>query len=179
MEQQTYHGGYIWWRISAGETSYSYVIGSATNSAWVLAEFSGCDASPYDTSNGQFQSSFANSYTTPAITPTTGNRLLCALIAGSRAASQAADTVTAWTNSFTGTNDIGSGGGGTNDLVGFAYRLVTGNGSTTFSTGGTYSTGQQAASGLIISFKEAAGGGSSTSRPIFQRTPRFIARSYR
>ena len=38
MKQQTFHGGYIWWRISTGETSFSYTIGSATNSSWIPAE---------------------------------------------------------------------------------------------------------------------------------------------
>jgi hypothetical protein len=44
MEQQTFHGGYLWWKISTGETTApSYTIGSANSSVWVLAEFSGND----------------------------------------------------------------------------------------------------------------------------------------
>jgi hypothetical protein len=51
MEQQTFHGGYLWWRISTGANPPGgYTIGSATVSAWVLMEFSGADASPYDIS---------------------------------------------------------------------------------------------------------------------------------
>jgi hypothetical protein len=161
MEQQSFHGGYIWWRISAGETSYSYTIGSATNSAWILMEFSGCAASPYDISNGQFASSSGGTYTTPSIIPTTGNRVLVAMLGGSAATNQSAVTVTSWTNSFTLIRDIGSGGGGTNDLVGTAYRLVTGDGSTGFSTGANYSIGEESRTGLLISFKEAAGGGTT------------------
>src|SRR4029077_3049492 len=59
MEQSANHGGYIWWRISAGETSFQYTIGGAFNTAWVLQEFSGAAASPYDISAGQFSNSSA------------------------------------------------------------------------------------------------------------------------
>lgn len=158
MEQQTYHGGYLWWRISTGETSFQYTIGSATNSAWVIAEFSGADASsPFDVSNGQFQQSSSLNYTTPSIAPSTGNRLLCAMMGGSAGTSLSATTWGTWLNSFTAIDSIGSGGGGTNDCVGLAYRLVTGDGSTGYSSGAT-STGAtfQSKSGLIIAFKEAA-----------------------
>ena len=160
MEQQTFHGSYLWWRISTGETSFSYDIGSGANSAWNIAEFSGVDtSSPYDISNGQFlQSGGSAAYTTPSIIPSTGNRLLVAAMGGSTASSLAGQTWGTWVNSFTGIDSIGSGGGGTNDLAGLAYRLVTGDGSTGFSSGATPSTSLQSRSGLIISFKEATGG---------------------
>lgn len=159
MEQQTFHGGYIWWRISTGETNFQYVIGSATNSSWVIAEFSGVDASPYDVSNGQFvQSGGASAYTTPSITPSTGNRLLVAFMGASNNSNLSAQSWGTWVNSFTAIDSIGSGGSGTNDLAGLAYRLVTGNGSTGYSGGATASQTTQSRSGLIISFKEAAGG---------------------
>ena len=83
MEQQTYHGGYLWWRISTGETSFTYTIGSATTSAWVLLEFSGVDSSPYDVSVGQFAQSSSGSYTTGNLTPTAGDRVLVAAFGGS------------------------------------------------------------------------------------------------
>lgn len=157
MEQQKFHGGYIWWRISAGETSYQYTIGSATNSAWILMEFSGADASPYDISNGQSQNASVTTYTTPNIIPTTGGRLLVAMFGGSAAVNLAAETITGYTNSFTFIRDIGSGGGGTNDVVGTGYRLVTGNGSTSFGTGINYAVATPTSqSGLIIAFKETA-----------------------
>src|SRR5687768_16735040 len=159
MEQQTFHGGYLWWRISTGETSFQYTIGSATNSAWVIVEFTGVDASsPFDVSHGQFQQSSTCNYTTPSITPSTGNRLLCAMMGGSQNANLSGQTWGSWLNSFTGIDSIGSGGGGTNDLVGFAYRLVTGDGSTGYSSGATSTNILQSTSGLIISFKEASGG---------------------
>jgi hypothetical protein len=75
MEQQTFHGGYVWWRISTGQTSFQYTIGSATVSSWVLMEFSGCDSAPYDTSQGVCVAAGGGTYTTDPITPSTGNRL--------------------------------------------------------------------------------------------------------
>ena len=84
MEQQGFAGYYIWWRISTGGTSPgTYTIGSATNSAWVMAEFSGNDSVPYDTSQGQFTNTSAASYTTDVITPSTGQRLLVAMMGAS------------------------------------------------------------------------------------------------
>jgi hypothetical protein len=158
MEQQTFHGGYLWWKISTGETALQYTIGSATVSAWVLAEFSGNDAAPYDTSQGRFtQSGGVNSYTTDVITPSTGQRLLVAMIGGSKAAtSNVGSPYTSWLNSFTEIQSNGTSAGATDDTVAMAYRIVTGNGVTTFSTGATYPvTSQDSQTGLIISFKEA------------------------
>jgi hypothetical protein len=93
MEQQTFHGSYIWWRISDGSNPPgSYTIGSATNSAWVLAEFSGVDATPFDISNGTFTQTNTGPTTqaTPSIVPTTGNRVLCAAVNASNTASMTA-----------------------------------------------------------------------------------------
>ena len=156
MEQQTFHGGYLWWRISDGSNPPGdYTIGSASVSAWILTEWSGVDATPYDISAGQFQQTSTDSYTTASTTPTSGDRLLIGMLGGSRNDNNGA--ITGWTNSFTGIADIGTTAGSTDDIVGVAYRLVTANGSTAYSTGGTYSTGvQQSKSGLIIAFKAAA-----------------------
>ena len=159
MEQQTYHGGYVWWRISDGSNPPGgYTIGSASVSAWILTEWSGVDATPYDISAGQFQQTSTNSYTTPSITPTSGDRLLLAMIGGSVAADQNAESIGSWTNSFTAIDYIGTSAGSTDDIVGCAYRLVTANGSTGYSTGATFSRVEQSKSGLIIAFKAASGG---------------------
>jgi hypothetical protein len=167
MEQQAWHGSYIWWRISTGETTpQAYTIGSATNSAWVLLEFSGVDATPYDTSQGVIANTYSeDSLTMDPVTPTTGGRLLVAAITGSHTADISATSISGWTNSFTGVDSIGSGGTGTNDCAGAAYRLVTGDGSTTYATAATYGAGNGMGSrgALIISFIEAAGGGGGVS----------------
>ena len=57
MEQQTFHGGYVWWRIATAPTR-RVPIRSARPPIppWVMAEFSGNVSVPYDTSQGQFAS---------------------------------------------------------------------------------------------------------------------------
>lgn len=162
MEIQGFHGGYIWWRISAGETSFSYTIASAVSSAWVLAEFSGCDAAPYDTSTSSFANTSGTNWPTTTITPSTGNRVVVVMVGGSLTTTLAGN-YDAWTNSFTAIDSGGNSTGTTKDCCGLAYRLVVGDGSTTFSTTGDYTGANtcQSRSGLLISFKEAAGGGAS------------------
>lgn len=168
MEQQGFHGAYIWWRISTGETNpQAYTIGSATNSSWALLEFSGVDSAPYDTSQGAIENTGATgTLATDAITPSVGERVLVALLGGSGAGSQTTSTVSAWTNSFTSVQTIGSGGSGSNTSLGVGYRLVTGDGTTTFSTSGTFANSVSSRSALIISLKAATGGGGGGSTAI-------------
>lgn len=168
MEQAGFHGSYIWWAISNGTNSLPYTIGSAVNSSWVAFEFSGVDAAPYLISNGQIANSPGDSYTTPSITPPAGNCLLLASMAGVSASGDMSEDTYNWLNSFTHFRSSGpvSGSGGRN-VVGCAYRLVTANGSTGYSTGASYSElvyTPSSRSGLIIAFKEAAAVVSSSTR---------------
>ena len=151
-----FHGSYIWWRISAGETNFTYIINSATSSSWVLQEFAGCHATPYDVSEGQYANLSGITYTTPTCVPTTGNRLLVASMGASSSSADISGAYTSWLNSFTAILDNGQSAGARTH-VGTAYRLVTGDGSTSFSSGVTYAANPQSRSGLIIAFKEAAG----------------------
>lgn len=162
MSQQVNHGAYVWWKIaSGGETSVSYTIGSATNSAWAVTEWDNVDAAPYDTSAGQNDTSSGTSYTTPAITPSTGRRLLLAVIGASGTVTWTGTS--AWTNSFTEQAESFQNVSGTRDIVGVASRIVDGDGSTTFSSGAnTDASGGNpwdTATGQIIAFKVATGGG--------------------
>lgn len=163
MEQQTYHGGYLWWKIaSGGSNSFQYTIGSATNSSWTLEEWSGLEASPYDTSNGQSAVSGSGSYTTPSITPSAGDRLLLAALGSSNSSGDMSADLTGWTNSFAGTACSGPASAtGTRDNIGGAYLAVTANGSTSYSTGASFPFTKQSHSGMIIAFKVASGGGGS------------------
>lgn len=163
MEQQTYHGGYLWWKIaSGGSNSFQYTIGSATNSSWTLEEWSGLEASPYDTSNGQSAVSSSGSYTTPSITPSAGDRLLLAALGSSNSSGDMSADLTGWTNSFAGTACSGPASAtGTRVNIGGAYLAVTANGSTSYSTGASFPFTKQSHSGMIIAFKVASGGGGS------------------
>jgi hypothetical protein len=154
MEQQTFHGGYLWWRISDGSNSLQYTIGSANRSRWVLMEFSGVHATPYDISNGTFTQASGLTQATPSIVPTTGGRLLVAGW-GWSLSSGMAGMAGSVSNSFS-TPVISAGS--EVDAFWMAYRLVTGNGSTGYTTTATITsaTTPQSRSGLIISFKEGA-----------------------
>jgi len=160
MKQETYHGGYFWWKISTGDTSVNYTIGSAANSSWVMEEYAGpFDASPYDTSNGQSAVSSSGSYTTPSITPSAGDRLLLAALGSSNSSGDMSADLTGWTNSFAGTACSGPASAtGTRDNIGGAYLAVTANGSTSYSTGASFPFTKQSHSGMIIAFKVASGG---------------------
>lgn len=154
-KQHTYLGHYLWWKVAAGgETSVNYTIGSAASSCWVTAEISGLISTPYDISAGQLDQSRATTYTTPSITPSAGDRYVIASIGG--ADSGGSITINTWLNSFTARQDIGTTlGSGTRDVVGYADRAATYNGSTAVSSGATYSTAVQARTGIIIAFTVA------------------------
>lgn len=158
MEQQGWHGSYLWWRVhSGGGNSFQYTLPSAANSSWVIVEVSGQHASPYDVSAGQITNTGGGIYTTPSITPTAGDRLLIGAFNGSSDTGNLNTNTTDWLNSFTHILSSGPASGtGTYDFVSVGYRFVTANGSTSYSTGATKTgDGLQSRSGLIISFKKA------------------------
>lgn len=155
-KQETFLGHYLWWKVATGgETSVNYTIGSASPSCWITAEISGLDPSPYDISNGAFLQTSATTYTTPAITPTSGDRYVIASMGGSSGGGSM--TLSTWLNSFTERQDVSTTlGSGTRDLVGYADNSATYNGSTAVSSGATYSGTAQSRTGIIIAFKVAA-----------------------
>lgn len=156
MSQQTFLGSYVWWKVSDGtETSVTYVIGSASGSAWTITEYDNINASPYDDSQGQFAQSAGGTYTTPTIVPTSGRRLLLAVIGGSSTTNWTG--LSTWLNSFTETKESFQNTGSTKDITGIAMLVVDGDGSTSFSSGATYGGSPQSRTGHILSFKVAGG----------------------
>jgi hypothetical protein len=163
--QQVYLGHYVWWKIAAGgETSVQYTIGSASTSAWLVLEFDNIEtSSSLDVSNGQSVISAGATYTTPAVTPSTGRRFAIASIGGSLNADFSG--VDTWLNSYTEQAESFHSGSGTRDVVGVATLALDGNGSSTTSSGATYSGGvtAQSRTGILLVFKVATGGGGSVS----------------
>lgn len=161
--QQTYLGHYLWWKIAAGsETSVQYTIGSASKSAWAVLEFDNiATASSLDTSNGQLTATSGGSYTTPAVTPSTGARFAIATIGGSNSSDLTG--LSAWINSYTEVADIGHTGSGTRDLIGVATKVITGDGSTTTQGGADFDgiNDPQARTGIIAVFKVASAAATS------------------
>jgi len=160
MEQQTFHGGYIWWlAATAGMTIPSYTIGSAVRSTWTLAEYKGpVAAGSADVSEGQLDATSSNTYTTPSATPSSGNRLL---VAGLNAQHATIDLESwgSFTNSFTPSVASLFNGGNPRLSITQLRRVVAANGSTAYSTGGSHGVQvSQSRTGLIISFKEAPSG---------------------
>jgi hypothetical protein len=157
MEQQTFHGGYIWWQVSTGAQPPSYTIGSASGSSWVLEEWSGLTSTPYDISNGAFtQTTVLTSGTqaTPTITPTSGDRLLLAMMGASNPNDMTAATGS-FNNSFSVGGTSGNNIGATRDWVMSGNRSVTADGVTGYTTTGTVGANSESRSGLIIAFKAA------------------------
>lgn len=165
FEQETNLGAYVWWKVADGsETSVTYTIGSASGSAWTVTEYDNIDPAPYDVSAGQLAGSSGSSYTTPSITPSTGRRLLLAIIGGSHG-TQDFTSIDTWTNSFIETRDSWQSTGGARTAIGIAMLVVDGDGSTSFSSGATYTVGvfnAQTRTGQIFSFKVATSGGGPT-----------------
>jgi hypothetical protein len=158
MEQQTFHGGYKWWRVAVDATnSFTYTIGSATESAWVIEEWSGLSATPYDISAGQFQQSFGSLRDADAHTD--DGRPAAARDASARP----------WDRRSPGhpgrldeqlhgrQRDRGrSRTPGRTSRSATAYRAVTGDGVTGFSTGATWTPqSAQSATAMIAAFNVA------------------------
>lgn len=161
--QQTYLGHYIWWKIAAGgETSVQYTIATASKSAWAVLEFDSiATTSSLDVSNGQFTTVAASSYTTPAVTPTSGRRFAIASIGGSIGGLDYTGMDT-WINSYTEQAESFHSGAGARNIVGVATLALDGNGSSTTSSGAT-TTGisSDAMTGIIAVFKVASAGSSN------------------
>jgi hypothetical protein len=171
MGQVGDNGGYLWWRISAGETTFpSYTMSVATNSSWTLTEFAGCTATPYDVSLGQHSETGVALYTTPALTPSAGSRVLVAAMLGSSTI-DLSGAFTAWLNSFTQLAGIGQSAGTIKTCAAVAYRLVTGDGATPFSSGVTWPALCSGNVGLIAAFK---GGASGAVSPLPGAPARFV-----
>lgn len=167
--QETFLGHYVWTKVAAGgETSVQYTIGSASPSCWELYEVGGlAGVSPVDISNGQLAASSGNTYTTPAVTPTAGDRWLFASMGGSL--NSALTDENTWLNSFVELNDTFTTlASGTRDIIGAAALSVTANGSTAYSSGATYAQTVQARTGIIVAFKVATVGGTDH---VFPRRP--------
>lgn len=155
----SFHGSNMWFKVAAGgETSVTYTIGSAVASLWNVVEYDNIDPTPLDVSNGQFQNSSVDSYTTPAVTPTTGRRLAVGTYGASFGAASTPTGVGTWLNSYTEVKDSVYGVNPT-FWNGIATLVLDGDGVTTTSTGATMtgSQGPQSRSGLIAVFKVATG----------------------
>lgn len=163
------NSAYIWWRIADGSTnSFTYTMASAARSVWTMAEFSGLDQ--IDVAAMDYQLiSLNNLVTSPAITPTTGERLIVAYLAASDSGPNANsdDDFTAWLNGFTHIRSVGFTSGAVATMGGLAYRIVDGDDSTAYSTGATLPNATVRSYPGIAAFK-AVGNLSASAAPNFR-----------
>lgn len=143
--QVNFNGFYLFEKLTASGNSTdtpTLVMSGAFNATWLIVEYSGITA--FDVSNGNNAGFAGNtSYTTASITPTSGDRLIigCLGITGAGSAETfAAGDPQSWTNSFVGQTSVQIVGVGARDPLasGWAARTVTANGSTAYSTNGSF-----------------------------------------
>ena len=169
------YGHYIWWRIADGTNGdaahpYPYSLNGTQFSSWVMAEFSGVDQIDVAGWEVSAAGNFSTSGT-PSIAPSTGQRLMIASIMGGLSSvnisSASDDDLTSWTNSFTHVASHGGTSGDDKTMVSLAYRVVTGDDSTTYSTGATFPTTAATCQSAIASFR-AVGNLSADTAPALR-----------
>lgn len=153
----SFHGLAVWYKVATGsETSVSYVINSASRSAYALISISEIDqTTPVDTAPAaQFQNTSSQSYTTPTATTTAGRRIAIGVI-GMSLSSTLITGVEAWTNSYT---EIIDGESTTTPglVVGLAGLVLDGGGTTSTGATVTGAITPQAKTGAILVFKNAS-----------------------
>jgi hypothetical protein len=159
LDEETFVGVYLLYKVAVGdEVGITYDLGAAVPSCGCIAEFAGTTGALVGTAASQHQTSTVGSYTTPGIVPPAGE----AFLIGALGASWAGDSisVTNWLNSFTELADATTTlGSGTRDGAALATRTVTGDGTTSFSTGADFINSENltnAQVGMIAGFGVAS-----------------------
>lgn len=143
-------GHYLWDRQGVALASVA-VSNSAGQGTWWIAEIAG---GSYQNASSVNAASNATTYVTPSLTPTAGVRTLIASLGSTHATT--ARTISGWTNSFVEVADVCQA---TADfpMQGVAVRDdLTVNGSTAYSTTGTYSLSNGGRSAIIASYVTTA-----------------------
>lgn len=147
-------GHYCFDRTGVAASSFA-LTNSAGQGTWVILEIEG---GAYVTSSSANNTTGADTYTTPALTPTAGSRLIIASIGSTHAS--LTRTVSGWTNSFTELADV-TWTANDRPMQGVATLEVAANGSTAYSTTATYSSTSPGRSAIIAAYSFTSGGGSS------------------
>ena len=159
-KNETFFGQYVYTKIASnGETTWALAPGASAAMSWVVIEVSGAAGSYFDGAVAGFVQSSATTHTSGTLTPTAGQRLLIAAFAGSLNGI-ALRGVQGWTNSFTELQDTWTvKASGDNNNASVATFLVTANGSTGYSTSGTWENGAtpQARGAILLSIAATAG----------------------
>lgn len=159
-------GHYVYDRAGDGTSSWGWS-NSSGQITWVLLEI---QAGSYDTATGSNNISASTTYTTPALTPTAGTRIVIASL-GSTTGSSVVRTLSGWTNSFAEQADLCQASADY-PMQGLAVLdNITANGSTSYSTTGTYSA-SNGRSALIASYATTSGGAPALPPSLIMQTRR-------
>lgn len=157
-EQQTFHGLNVFYKIAAGgETSVTYVIGSAARSAWKVIEFD--SVASFGNGLGTFTQASASTQATPTLTPAAGRKLIVAVTGWSTTSVVTAFSSVTWAT-ISLTSGGASAGPNTNpqEMVGLGWTVADYTGSNTVASTGSSNTTAQARSAIIGSFAVSTGG---------------------
>lgn len=160
QSQVNYMGHYLY--TLTGSVSSSWTVSSAAGvGTWWVGEVTN---STYDLGASSNAPSSSTAYTTPSITPASGENILLASI-GSVNSQSTARTISSWTNSF---NEVADVCNPVSDypMQSVATYLVSADGSTNYNTSATYSAASTGRSAIICALKTTgATGYNDTSAP--------------
>jgi hypothetical protein len=154
QSQVNFMGHYLYDRAGVALTSIAMTSAAGQGTWWIAEVTSGA----HDISNSTNDSTVLGSYSTPALTPTTGTRILIASIASTSSASPTvARTISGWTNGFVEQADLCQQSADF-PMQGVAILdSVASTGATAYSTTGTFSDLSTGRSAIIASYVTSAG----------------------
>lgn len=146
-------GTYMYTKDAGAGESATITVSPASSAALAMAvlEYSGMSASSLDKTEKAIDQSTPCSTGTTATT-TQGDEVLVGMVGVNQAASR---TISSWSNSFTQQFSVATGSGSSHVRLGVALRTVSSTG--TYETAATLSGAQINSSGIIGTFKIAAG----------------------
>lgn len=146
-------GLYSYDKAGAGEASFTFTANASGMGVWFCWELS--SGSSWVTGSAAQTDPAGASYTSPSITPSAGDRHLLAIVGGNGGA--VAKNVTSWSDSFTEWADAQAALTGDGTFAAAADRDVTANGSTAYSTTGTFNSTVSVRGGFTLAYVNNAG----------------------
>lgn len=158
--QVNWMGHYLFTVTGTTASSWSVSAASGTVGTWWIAELAN---TTYDTSASSNDTGGAIMYTTPALVPTAGKRMMLTSVAGINPTGDGR-SISSWTNSFTEIADLVYPTGD-KPMQGVATRTVTTDGVASYGTTATYNDFLYGKSAIIASFTMLGSGGGDQTAP--------------
>lgn len=165
--QVNFMGHYIYDRAGDGSASWGWS-NTSGQLTWVLLEI---QDGAYNTATSVNNQLSGTTYNTPNLTPAAGTKIVIASL-GSTIASATVRTVSGWTNSFVEQADLCQASSDY-PMQGVAVLdNLAADGTTAYSTTGTYSASSTGRSALIASYVTSAGGAPALPPSLIMQTRR-------